>query len=170
MWHPWRAAVYNAISMTDEAKQTRSYKIIMWSGVALLLATAGYLSIVSVMAQVAPRTLERILGCDVGDVYSHPVLFVLFVLVGLVMLLATLLYVRLDLAHAGAWLSHSGIVTLIVGAAGYALLVQQGQCITIRIDDAGLDASPSVQPPGPPQWSPIGYFEPIHGGKLGEPA
>jgi hypothetical protein len=145
--------------MMDETKQTRVYKIIMWSGVALLLLTAAYLSTVSVMAQLSPRTLERILHCDIGEVYSHPVLFVLFVLVGLVMLLATLLYVRLDLAHAGAWLSHSGIVTLIVGAAGYALLVQQGQCITIRIDDGD----------GPAQWSPISYFEPIRGGKVEEP-
>lgn len=145
--------------MIDETKHAGAYKIIMWSGVALMLLAATYLSIVSVMAHLSPATLERILGCDVGEVYSHPVLFVLFVLLGLVMLLATLLYVPLDWAHGGAWLSHSGIVTLIVGAAGYALLVQQGQCITIRIDDG----------PGPAQWSPISYFEPIRGGKIQEP-
>jgi ABC-type Fe3+-siderophore transport system permease subunit len=87
------------------------------------------------------------------------------------MLLATLLYVRLDLAHAGAWLSHSGIVTLIVGAAGFALLVQQGQCVTVRVD-GGMPVRAMSSPTPPPssaQWSPISYYEPVRGGKIGQP-
>ena len=143
-----------------DAPHGRGYKAVMWTGLGLMLLTAAYLCAVSVMAKVAKGTLESLLHCDAEDVYSHPLLVVLFMLVGLSMLLATLLYVRMDLARAGAWISHAGVITLIVGAAGYSLLAQRGQCISELIDDDIAKA---------PYWSPIDYFRPIHGEQLGPP-
>lgn len=118
-------------------------------GVALLLLAAGYLSAVSVLQQVRPALLEKILRCPPDEAYRHPVFVILCIAICLNLLLATILRIPLRLRSVGAWLSHLGVLVLAGGAGYYGLTAQNGQCGSDWIEGGG--------------WSEITDFLPVQG-------
>lgn len=120
--------------------------------IALSLIGA-YLGLVSVLMQLAPQTLQRVLGRSDTALYSHWLLVALICLLCFNLICASLQRVRPDLPRLGAWCSHLGILVLTAGASWYALSAVRGECLTTL-------ATPETQSPAPHagHWTPIESF------------
>ena len=97
-------------------------------GLLLLALVAAYLGIVSVWASQSPGSLAAVLRRPADEAYGHPVLIALLAALVVNMLIASLTRIPLDLPHAGAWMSHLGVVTLAAGAMLYAAFAVKGYC------------------------------------------
>ncbi|MFW6061853.1 MAG: hypothetical protein ACOC93_03500 [Planctomycetota bacterium] len=100
----------------------------VWLGIALLIWIIVYLGLVSVF----PGTFARLLHVRPQELYSHPLLLAPALLASANLVIATAMRVRLDLARAGAWISHAGIILLLFGASLYGRLSVEGDALTVR--------------------------------------
>ena len=99
----------------------------IWIGVGLILLISIYLSIVS----VATATAMRVLGTTDSGLYGHPILLALTAAAMGSLVVSSLLRVPLRVAHAGAWISHLGLIVLAVGSIWYARRKVEGMATAI---------------------------------------
>jgi hypothetical protein len=112
-------------------------------GLVVLALLVVLLGALSVLAQTHPGLVRSIAGRAPADVYSHPVLLALWVLLALNVLLATVVRIRLSWVSLGAWVSHLGVLVLAAGATAYTMGVVHGQAVSLL---------------GPGGWSDVGEF------------
>ena len=101
-----------------------------WTGAVLIGLIVAYLAIVSVLAEIDPQLLERLLRTARERVYGHWILIALGAALCLNLAIATITRIPLDAPHAGAWCSHLGAIVLAVGVAWYAASKESGHCFT----------------------------------------
>ncbi len=107
---------------------------------------AGLIALIVVylaLASTVPKLLASALGVRPSGLYRGWPLVTLGIALCVSMLVASWTRIKLDLAHAGAWCSHLGVLILAGGAAWYATASQSGQAVTARLADG---------------WTPIGSF------------
>jgi len=114
-----------------------------WLGVVLVGMILLYLGAVSILTELSPRWVERVLGVPVERVYGHWLLVALGGGFYINFAAVTVRRIPFDRLHIGAWCSHLGVLVLLTAAAYYVAAGERGFCVARR---------------GPDGWRPVRHF------------